>query len=320
MEESFMEKIKISRRIYVMVENQEYTKYHSKSILQKTLNTLYGILIGINIDDIININELEEFKNWYFLNKSALNFHPFNEIFVIIEEAIKDDYLSNDELDDILYVCNTLQNLESSKYYKLITTEIQKLHGIIYGVLADNIITDDEIYKLKNWIIEHDTLKNTYPYEEIYSLLLSILSDNIITDEEKKILKLFFSDFIDTTTSYNLNQIELDTLKNEVHIDGICIMNPTIEIKNNLFCFTGTSSKTTRKGIAELITNLGGIYKDSVVNGTKYLIVGNESNPCWCFSCYGRKIQKAMDLRKKGKDILIVHENDFWDAVNEIKK
>ena len=59
----------------------------------------------------------------------------------------------------------------------------------------------------------------------------------------------------------------------------------------------------------------GGIFKDSVVKNTDFLIVGDEGNPCWAFSCYGRKVEKAIELRKSGSKIQIVHENDFWDCV-----
>lgn len=298
-----------------MLEVENYMKYHSRSILNKTIHNLEGLLNGINIDKRVTNAELEELKNWYSLNKEIFNFHPFNEIIISIEKALEDNYLSNEEIEDILWVCNNLKGLKEGEYYDVLTSEIQKLHGIIYGILADNKIEDSEIYELKNWIMENDFLKNTYPYEEIYSLLLGILEDNKITEYERNVLKLFFSDFIDKTTSYNVNQLEIDNLKREMHIDGICSVDPEIEIKNNLFCFTGISSRTNRKDFATLIEKLGGLYKDTVTNDTRYLVVGNDCNPCWAFSCYGRKIQKAMDLRKKGKNILIVHENDFWDIV-----
>lgn len=49
-----------------------------------------------------------------------------------------------------------------------------------------------------------------------------------------------------------------------------------------------------------------------------YLIVGAEGNPCWKFSCYGRKVEKAVELRKEGSRLLIIHELDFHDAVADL--
>jgi hypothetical protein len=33
------------------------------------------------------------------------------------------------------------------------------------------------------------------------------------------------------------------------------------------------------------------------------------------YSCYGRKVEEAINYRKRGANILIVHENDIWDVV-----
>ena len=56
---------------------------------------------------------------------------------------------------------------------------------------------------------------------------------------------------------------------------------------------------------------------NSVSKKTNYLIVGDDGNPCWAYACYGRKVEKAINLRKEGAQIIIVHENDFWDEVEE---
>ncbi|MDD3364133.1 MAG: BRCT domain-containing protein [Syntrophomonas sp.] len=84
----------------------------------------------------------------------------------------------------------------------------------------------------------------------------------------------------------------------------------------NLFCFTGVSSKAKRSDIKAIVESKGGIFKNTVVKDTTYLIVGNGGNPCWVFSCYCRKVEQAVNLRKAGHGILIVHEKDFWDEIN----
>ena len=93
-------------------------------------------------------------------------------------------------------------------------------------------------------------------------------------------------------------------------------MCPQLIIPDNLFCFTGVSYKAKRSEIKEIVESKGGKFKNTVVKETNYLIVGNGGNPCWAFSCYGRKVEQAVNLRKAGHGILIVHENDFWDEIN----
>ena len=96
---------------------------------------------------------------------------------------------------------------------------------------------------------------------------------------------------------------------------GICALDPEITISDHLFCFTGKCEKASRSELAEIIIKHGGKFNDGVTAKTDYLIIGNAGNQCWAFSCYGRKVEKAIDLRKKGNHILIVNELDFWDSL-----
>lgn len=81
------------------------------------------------------------------------------------------------------------------------------------------------------------------------------------------------------------------------------------------FCFTGASSKYTRAEFEGLVRQLGRETLPGVSAKLHYLVIGAEGNPCWAFACYGRKVEKAVALRRKGARVVILHENDFHDAV-----
>jgi len=294
-------------------DNMSFKKYMTKAERDKAIMTLEGILKGIAIDGKINSKEVEELSYWCNLHRPYINKSFFKDVIPIIDEALRDYVLTREEVEDILWVCDHYRY--PLKYYDSITANIQRLHGILHGILADNVITDEEIYALQTWLDDNTDLVNSYPYDEICSLLLAILKDGVIDEQERNILKLFFSEFIDTTQSININALEIEQLSKEITIGGICMSNPDIQFEGRLFCFTGMSAKAKRSDIAKLIESLGGKYNDNVLENTDYLIVGNEGNPCWAFSCYGRKIEKAMKMRKAGKRICIVNEIDFWDAV-----
>ncbi|SKA82324.1 BRCA1 C Terminus (BRCT) domain-containing protein [Caloramator quimbayensis] len=298
-------------------DSQQYRKYTLRLEIDKALHTLEGILIGITIDNILNEYELKELSAWCELYSNYINRQPLGDILNTIKKSIEDGIIDENEREDILWLCNNYKI--GNMYFDIITSDVQRLHGILHGILADGVITDSEIKALKNWLEDNEHLIGTYPYDEIYSLLISILSDGFIDDYERKILKLFLSDFVDTKCSSNLNRNEIEELREKINISGICSICPEIIINNKLFCFTGTSSKTTRKQISEVIISFGGRYHDKVTKETDYLVIGNNGNPCWAFSCYGRKVEQAVNLRKKGHKILIVHENDFWDALESLK-
>ena len=266
------------------------------------------------MDLIINESEIEELQNWISIHETYKHQSPFDELIPLISEAISDMVLEQDEIEDIIWVCDQFKD---GKYYELTTLSLQLLQGIFHGLLADGVLSDVEIIKLQEWLESNaDVLSGTYPFDEIYSLVTSVLKDGIITEDERNMLIAFMGDFIDCSESYNISQNEINVLKERYNISGICSVDPDITISGKTFCFTGKSNRTSRSEIAQIIEANGGIFKNSVVKNTDFLVVGNEGNPCWAFSCYGRKVEKAVDMRKSGSRIQIIHENDFWDSVN----
>lgn len=302
----------MSKRDY---DTMSYRKFTGKSELDKAVNTLVGILIGMASDKVVSKDEIEELNHWSSLYRNTLIKPPYSELLTTIENYLSDGNLDQEEIEDVLWLCNNLRGENS--YYDAATMDIQILQGMLHGILADNYISDDEIKTLKNWLEDNEHLASLYPYDEIYSLIITALKDGKIDDTERDTFKLFFSEFIDTKESYSLNEIELQKLKKIIKINGICSVCPEIHFQDNSFCFTGASTKATRSDIADIVTKLGGKFTDSVTKKTNYLVIGAEGNPCWAFACYGRKVEKAMDLRKQGVNIILVHENDFWDTVRD---
>lgn len=300
-----------------MKEIEDYRTFTKPAELHKAVNTLKGLVAGITTDYQISEDEVNELSHWCISHYDLIDRHPFSELIPLIQSVYEDGVLTKEEMNNIVWLCNNF--VSDSDYYNLVTSSLQFLSGLIYGIMADNKITDDEIFALKSWVTANDFLSGCYPFDEIESLILSILEDGKITDEERNILKAFFSNFIDLSTSYNLNEKDLSALKERYSISGICAVCQNIDFDGNLFCFTGQSSRTTRNEIASLIEDLGGKFNNGITKQTRYLIVGNNGNPCWAFSCYGRKIEEAIDRRKNGQNLTIINEVDFWDIVDDYK-
>ncbi|NQD67274.1 NAD-dependent DNA ligase [Bacillus haikouensis] len=297
-------------------EIHEYRKYTSKAEIHKAINSLIGMIEGIRLDQAINLDELEEIIHWCSMHRHLHKKSPFSEIIPVVDHALEDNILEPDEVEDILWLCQkVIKEDDFKEYYNLITSSIQQLEGILHGLLADNELTETEVNQLAAWMEDHDFLKGTYPFDEIDSLLTSAREDGVISEDERHMLKAFFGNFVDTKISYNVNEFEIKTLQGKYSVSGICAVCPEIKFEAKSFCFTGTSSQATRNEIAELITTKGGTFNKGVTKKTDYLIVGGDGNPCWAFSCYGRKVEKAVQMRRDGSGILIVHENDFWDEV-----
>lgn len=294
---------------------QDYRMFTGPAELHKAINTLRGIVAGISTDAKVQSDEIAELAHWCALHEPLRDRHPFSEIIPIVETACADGVITDEESKDILWVCSSFAS--SGKYYDEITSSIQFLAGMIHGMMADCDLSDAELHALQSWIEANDFLSGTYPFDEINSLLSSIMADDVITEAERNTLLAFLSTVIEFKDSLNLTEKEFLNLRKEYSVSGICAICPEITFADKSFCFTGEFNRGQRKEIAAKITKLGGIAKSAVSGKTDYLVVGNAGNPCWAYACYGRKIEEAMNLRKQGAHVVIVNENDFWDAVDD---
>jgi len=298
-------------------EREEYRIFTKPSELHKAINMLRGMVAGVSANGSVSAEEAMELAHWCSLHANLRNRHPFDEILPIVEAAIEDGKIDEDEKADILWACD---KISGGDYYDEVASSIQYLHGLVHGMLADGQLSDSEIQALKVWLDDNDFLQGTYPFDELYSLASIILADKRITEEERETLMAFLGNIVEFKDSYNLVEADFAKLREKYSVQGICAMCPEIEFEGKYFSFTGASYNGTRQQLVEMIESLGGIFRSGVSRNTDYLIVGNAGNPCWAFSCYGRKIEDAIRLRKAGEKVQIVNETDFWDAVYEIKR
>lgn len=285
----------------------------SKSQADKAINSLKGILLGINLDKVVNTDEIQELKNWVKKHHELVLRNPFREFMLIIDSIAEEDLGLTETIEDLFWLCQKYEG--DNYYYNAVTTDLQTLQGLCHGILADGEITDKEIFDLDKWLDDNEHLNTYYPYDEIRSLVLSIVSDEKVTEDERLVLKAYFSQFVNLTNSDIQQKIKEDT--KEVNISGLCTSEPVVNFDGKTFCITGVLKNETKESLKQKITNLGGITIDSVTKKTDYLVVADNGNPAWAFSCYGRKVEKAVNMRKDGHVITLIHEFDLYDAIED---
>lgn len=294
-------------------DHRPYARFTTRARLDKSINSLLGIIEGIAIDGAINPSEIGFLKLWLDDHQEVQELHPFNELVPVVQAAVADGVLTQDERDDIIWLC---QQLRSAEYYDKTTADLQRLHAIVGGIVADGNISEDELRGLSTWLQDHEHLKTCWPYDEIDSLVTSVMADRRIDEQEHKVLIDFFSEFVAILDD---RTIVSPSISVGGTIIGLCAVCPEIEFEGSKFCFTGASSRYTRSQLSDTVTRLGGEVVPSLSAKVKYLVIGADGNPCWAYACYGRKVEKAVELRKAGVRVLIVHENDFHDAVADSK-
>jgi hypothetical protein len=287
-------------------KNYPYYAFTGKSRLDKAINSLLGIIEGIAADSIIDEKESRFLSDWVKENQDLELKHPFDELMPLISRALQAGSLTTDEMLDLKWLC---ENLRSIEYYDQVAADMQRLQGILEGIIADSQISEAELRHLSVWLSEHGYLKSCWPYDEIDSIIAAVLGDGKIDESEQAALLSFFSEF--TGSKGNPSSLSAEAIQ----VTAVCAMCPEIVFRDSTFCFTGESSKLSRSEFHETVKKLGGKPREAVSKRLNYLVIGANGNPCWKYACYGRKVEEAMNLRREGYRIVIVHENDFHDAV-----
>lgn len=281
-----------------------YNQYLEK---EKQLCILEGLLLGVACDQQINQKELELIANWCGENNYARKSHPFNDIYPILERAIDTKSIPEEDQQGIVWVIRNL--FGNNPFKESLTRRIQILQGIIFGVLSDGVITVEEMRAIRKWIDANRDIASIFPVSEIETQIYKVLQDGKIDKEEHKEMLLFFESivpqgFIDNSSAEIIDKVS-----------GLCAIDPEILFKSKGFCITGEFKAGPRSQIENEIKSRGGIIKSGVSRKVDYLVVGSDGSESWAFNCYGLKVQRAMDIRKAGHPIVIVHEFDFNDAL-----
>lgn len=286
----------------------------SKSIADKALFTIKGILNGIALDGIITSKEITELYTWCETHKDLVYKNPFKEFINTIQSLTLNGSIDREAIEDLIWLSQKYDG--SFNYYDAITSDLQLLQGICHGIIADGEINDEEIYALDKWLDENEHLSNYYPYDEIRTLVLTIVSDKKIDEHERNLLIAYFSQFSNIQTPSTKLAIKEQT--GDVKINAICTSNPNIDFDGRIFCITGTLNRCSRSDMERKIKDLGGHYSNTISTKTDYLIVGVNGSAAWAYSCYGRKVENALSLRKSGHTIQIIHEYDFCDVLDDL--
>ncbi len=272
-----------------------------------------GLVRGVSLDGVVNAEEIGEIRAWVERQGGLVNRHPFNELIPRMAKALEDGRIDAEESEDILWLVRNLTT--PSQYYEIITSDVQRLHGLLHGILADGVVNDDEVKGLEEWLLDNEQLKGTYPFDELCSLVATVTSDGTIDADERAALKSFLAEFVDVKSIRGVDLGGRAAVKDSFTIQGICAIDPAIAFDNRCFCLTGLFAHGERIEISGAIRSRGAVCKEIITRDTDYLVVGSQGNPCWAFSCYGRKVEKAVEMRKQGSPISIVSEVDLWDAM-----
>ena len=276
---------------------------------EEQLNTLKGIIGGIDADRKINDLEIRYVNQWMDEHANQAEQLHYADLTAYLNQALSDGVLSAAEKSEVLEHITAFQ---SDSFYNAVTQQMQVFHGTLGGIASDGRIEETEIRSLREWMNEHNELARHWPFTEIDSLITSALADGVIEPLEHQRLLEWCGAFTDISSHKTL--IGKPTGFGS-SIYGIAACAPTITFSGSTFCITGASARAKRAVICGYIESLGGLIAEATQK-LDYLVLCDAGSKCWAYACYGRKVEAVMENRKTGTSTtLIIAEVDLWDAL-----
>lgn len=256
------------------------------SKLETNINTLYGIIKGINYDGIIDDKEIEKLRLWLEDNRLYKQYSLFDRIINKLEEILEDNVITEYERIELEKL---VTSINESKMYSESTLALQILNGILDGIVCNQKVNQKEIENLNIWLRQNDYLKDVYPYDKVLLEVNKVLEDGILTEEESNYIFDTFNEIVNPDFNDDEN----------------------IDFNGKTFCLTGEFKCATKQEISKKLQELGGTEKTGVSSKLDYLIVGGVGSDAWKFGKIGGKQAKAQELNEKGANIKIIDEDSL---------
>ncbi len=177
--------------------------------------------------------------------------------------------------------------------------QIDELIGLCKMALSDGAVDQLELETLLSWLEVNRECADVWPANVIYERVYRALSDGVLDiEEEGEILELL------SKTIGGVKQEE-----NKSSTLPLCNPAPDVEFTARVFCFTGKFNLGTRAYCEGLIEARGGSCVGTPTRSTDYIVIGESGSEAWIHANFGRKIQKAVELRDEDDhEISIISE------------
>jgi NAD-dependent DNA ligase len=179
---------------------------------------------------------------------------------------------------------------------------VNELIGLAHGIIADGAVNQAEAEYLFKWIVANAEQTDNPVLRLLYGRVEQVLADGVLDPEEA-------SDLLETLTRFCAGDFEIGETQKSTSLP-LCDPAPAVSVGGSTFCFTGTFAFGSRKDCEKAVIDLGGI-PGSLTRTTRYLVIGAYATESWAHSSFGRKIEKAVDMRAGGVPISIIGESHW---------
>ena len=263
---------------------------------------LIGFCKGLIADNELNQKEAESLQAW-LAHAEAVSGNPMLAALLDrLSMHLKDGVLDQYESQDVLKALKAITDGEGSVLGDRAKTTFL---GFCQGLIADGRINQQEAEALMAIVKKMPALSADAVLASVAEKVRLFLSDGRLDDQEAQELQRTLQSL--TGGEQSLGEVaKSSTLP-------VCSPPPEIVIAGSIFCMTGEFrfSQLSRTDIKKKIESLGGKVVNTVTKKSNYLIIGTNVSDAWMQESYGRKIERAMELRAEKGSPAIVSEEHF---------
>ena len=184
--------------------------------------------------------------------------------------------------------------------------QISELIGISHGLIADGKIDDAEVAYLQKWLAANAGITANPVIQNLPHRVNTMLSDKLFDAEES-------GELFETLRNFSGGDFELGEVLKSSRLP-LDVPAPSIEFEGRRFCFTGTFAYGQRRDCEGKVESLGAEV-GSLTKKTDFLVIGIYATESWAHSSFGRKIEKALDMKNKGVPIAIIGEEHWVGSI-----
>lgn len=196
-----------------------------------------------------------------------------------------------------------LEQLSRFSHARVRDRSIDELLGLARGITADGQVNKSEAEFLQRWMIQASGLQDDPVFSILYNRIGSYLADGELDQEEAE--DLF--DMLRALTGED-GKVHQYRRPTDLPLDDPF---PNVIFPEKNFVFTGVMAYGPRKECELLVTEHGGSCRGGLSKKVDYLVIGTIANEHWMYSSYGRKIERAIELREQGHGVAIINEDHF---------
>lgn len=281
--------------------------FNSKRNAVKAFENLLGIVSGIQGDVELTKEELIFLQMWLVDQEYLAKDPDVIDLLDAINDVLADGVLTASEKEDIS--CLLSDFLEYRDDYDYLDSDVEqsikRAVGVFSGLSADDKLSDNEVYFLRDFISAHEVARDYWPLSQVARLVDDCLSDGVLTGSEKQAILIMLHESVggafsgDGIASGKSTCLPVEEVS-RINFDG------------RVFCFTGAMMSGTRADCHKRVTDLGGVVSNSVIRKLDYLVIGPIASRDWFNTSYGRKIERAVRYRDdKGLGLKIISESNW---------